>query len=196
VNLTPELENEYVTLFGSIELSEHNRAAADLLAYQLMEGEPIYQQVESATNVPFYVVGLLHCMEADFNFNTHLHNGDSLNARTVHVPKGRPPIGEPPFSWQYSAVDAIRFDKLDQWKLWSVSGIAFMLETFNGFGYRRSSISIPSPYLWSGSNHYIKGKFESDGTYNPNLVSDQIGAMVILKRLVLNHNIALKGIHA
>jgi lysozyme family protein len=194
VNLTPELEAEYVQRFNSLVISEHNRQAADLLAYRLMESQSIYANVETATGVPFYVVGLFHCMEADFDFDTHLHNGDPLSNRTVHVPRGRPVNGSPPFTWQESAIDALAYDAISSWKLWTVSGIAFCLEKFNGFGYRRKDINIPSPYLWSGSTHYIKGKFESDGRYNPNLVSDQIGAMVILERLSINHDIALKGL--
>jgi len=42
---------------------------------------------------------------------------------------------------------------------------------------------VKSPYLWSFSNHYLKGKYVADGKWDPNAVSQQAGAMVILRRL-------------
>jgi hypothetical protein len=70
---------------------------------------------------------------------------------------------------------------LDKWNDWSIPGMLFQFERFNGFGYR--SRGIYSPYLWSFSNHYKKGKFTSDGVYDPNAVSKQIGAAVLLRRM-------------
>ena len=57
----------------------------------------------------------------------------------------------------------------------------FKMEQFNGFGYRVKGIN--SPYLWSFSNHYTKGKFTRDGFFDPNAVSKQIGAAVLLRRM-------------
>jgi lysozyme family protein len=57
----------------------------------------------------------------------------------------------------------------------------FKMEQFNGFGYRVKGIN--SPYLWSFSNHYSKGKFTRDGFFDPNAVSKQIGAAVLLRRM-------------
>ena len=42
---------------------------------------------------------------------------------------------------------------------------------------------VPSPYLWSGTNVYTRGKFVRDGVYDPNAVSAQIGAVALLKRM-------------
>jgi lysozyme family protein len=36
------------------------------------------------------------------------------------------------------------FDGLSRWTNWSVPGTLFMLERFNGFGYRRHDIDISS----------------------------------------------------
>ena len=72
------------------------------------------------------------------------------------------------------------FDKVNDW---SIAGMLFLFEKYNGFGYRRNSIKIPSPYLWSFSNHYTKGKFSADGVYDPELVSKQAGTATILRRL-------------
>jgi lysozyme family protein len=43
---------------------------------------------------------------------------------------------------------------------------------------------VLSPYLWSGSQHYTSGKFVADGTFDPDAVSKQSGAAVILRRMV------------
>ena len=62
----------------------------------------------AGTPIPWYVIGFIHKMESDMNFGTHLHNGDPLTARTVHVPTGRPVNGNPPFTWEDSAADALQ----------------------------------------------------------------------------------------
>ena len=54
-------------------------------------------------------------------------------------------------------------------------------ENYNGTGYR--SRKVPSPYLWSFGNHYPRGKFSSDGRYDPNLVSQQVGAATLIHHL-------------
>ena len=121
-------------------------------------------------------------LESGGNFATHLHNGDPLTARTVHVPRGRPKAGYPPFRWEESAADALAFDGLGTRKNWSLPGTLFALERFNGFGYR--SRKIHSPYLWSVSNQYRKGQFVGDNLFSPTAVSQQCGAAVLLKRMV------------
>ena len=120
-------------------------------------------------------------MECGFNFGTHLHNGDPLTARTVHVPANRPAVGSPPFTWRDSASDALIFEGFSQETAWSIPRMLYLFERYNGFGYRK--LRVPSPYLWSFSNLYIKGKFVSDGHFDPDAVSAQSGAGVILKAL-------------
>jgi hypothetical protein len=121
-------------------------------------------------------------MECNFSFKHHLHNGDPLTGYTVHVPANRPKVGHaPPFTFEESAVDAIKLMKYDQVTNWSLSFILLKLEGYNGFGYNRKGIH--TPYLWSYSNHYTKGKYVKDGVYDANAVSSQLGAAVILKRM-------------
>jgi lysozyme family protein len=43
---------------------------------------------------------------------------------------------------------------------------------------------VATPYLWSYSDHYDKGKFVADGKYNPDAVSKQVGAAILLKELM------------
>lgn len=99
------------------------------------------------------------------------------------MPVGRPP-GNPPFTWEGSATDALthEHEKLAHVQDWSNSHALFRLEAFNGFGYRKHAIN--SPYLWSFSQHYSRGKFASDTHFDPNLVSQQCGAGVLLRVMV------------
>ncbi len=97
-------------------------------------------------------------MEASQNFTRHLHNGDPLTARTRQVPAGRPRTGNPPFTWEASATDALTLDGFNSWTDWTVAGALFKLERFNGSGYRLYHPQVKSPYLWSFSNHYTEGQ--------------------------------------
>jgi lysozyme family protein len=138
--------------------------------------------LEALTDVPWYIIAAIHNMEASQKFNGHLHNGDPLTARTVHVPKGRPPFGNPPFTFEDSGVDALRFEKMDQVEDWTLPGALFRLEAFNGFGSRARGLN--TPYLWSFSTHYTKGKFVADNQFDPNAVSQQCGAALLLRKMV------------
>ena len=127
------------------------------------------------------MIAIIHCMEGSLKFDKHLHNGDSLLRRTVNIPSGRPKRGNPPFTWENSATDALTLKSLETWPDWSIAGILYKLESYNGFGYYSKGIN--SPYLWSYSNHYTKGKFVADRKYDPEAISKQIGAAVLLRRL-------------
>lgn len=177
---TKELEKEYIELFSTCDPSKNRIAEIQITVKKILSNQKRYQRVSSITSVPWYVVAAIHSMESSLNFNKHLHNGDSLSKRTTHVPKGRPTSGSPPFSWEESAIDALRLKKLDTWKRWSLPGVLYKLEQYNGWGYRKYHPSVHSPYLWSFSNHYTKGKYIEDGSFSKNAVSEQCGAAVLL----------------
>lgn len=132
---------------------------------------------ESIKNAPWQIVAVIHYLESSMDFTKHLHNGDPLTGRTMQVPKGRPK-GQPPFTWEVSAEDAIR---LKNWSDWSLAGSLYFLEMYNGFGYAYRGIN--SPYLWSFTQHYTKGKFVRDRVFDPEVKSRQIGAVALLKGL-------------
>jgi lysozyme family protein len=131
--------------------------------------------------VPWYVIAVIHNMECGLDFTEHLHNGDPLTRRTINDPPGRPKTGQPPFAWEVSALDALQYDGLTTWQDWSVAGICYKLEGYNGWGYRAHKIN--TPYLWSFSNLYVSGKYIADGVWSDSAVSRQCGAAVILRRL-------------
>lgn len=138
-----------------------------------------YKELEGLTNVPWYFIGICHYRESDCNFGTHLHNGDSLRARTHNVPAGRPIKGSPPFSFNESAIDALGFQGFLGQKDWSIERISYRFETFNGFGYRMNG--VPSAYLYSGTNQYTRGKYVADHVFDPTVADVQVGTMGILK---------------
>ena len=171
----------YATLWRDLAIRPEYAATVRATAQRIVAGRARYDSVSTATGVPWFAIALIHKMEADLDFTKHLHNGDSLAARTWQVPRGRPVKGSPPFEWEESAIDAIRYDGLDRITTWRVENIAFALEKFNGFGYRKRG--LPSPYLWSYSTAYTSGKFVKDRKWDATAVSRQSGAMVLLHEL-------------
>jgi lysozyme family protein len=173
------LKNEYEAFFAACTVRPLRQGNIDYYLKNIAAGRARYEEVVGGMAVPWYFIGLLHAMEAGFNFNRHLHNGDPLTARTVRVPPGRPATGNPPFTWLESARDAVKLKTLDTITDWSIGRMLHLLESFNGFGYR--PFKVPTPYLWSFSNLYEKGKYVDDGVYSAAAVSEQCGAAVILK---------------
>src|SRR5262245_37575327 len=139
-----ELRNEYQTLFERCVIRTERRTVVQSLTTQLLGNKERYRSVERQTDVPWYVIAVIHNMESSQKFTKHLHNGDPLTARTVQVPAGRPVDGNPPFTWEVSAVDALMFDKLDTVEDWTIPGAMFALEKFNGFGSRNREIGRAS----------------------------------------------------
>jgi lysozyme family protein len=182
--LTASRRRRYELLYESCLTRPNRKATVNSLAKKIRANRARYQKVGRAVGVPWYLVGIIHSLEAGCDFTRHLHNGDPLTARTVHVPAGRPPTGKPPFTWERSAIDALRIRGLSAWKDWSVPGTLYQLEAYNGFGYRDHHPTVPSPYLWSFSNHYTRGKYVADGRFSPTAVSQQVGAALLLKQLV------------
>jgi lysozyme family protein len=177
----PALRDEYVAMYNSMTIRPERLAAVDSRVRRITANEARYRSVADPAGVPWYVVGIIHSLEGG-GFGAHLHNGDPLTARTTHVPVGRPLTGNPPFTWEESARDAIAMRGWNASTDWSLPGVLYQLEKYNGFGYR--PIGIASPYLWSFSNHYTRGKFASDNRFDPNLVSQQAGAATILRRMM------------
>lgn len=183
VSLTNALRAEYKRLFETCEIRPGRRGAVDTITGNILSNKDRYVGAGKPLGIPWYFIGFVHSLESSLSFKKHLHNGDPLTARTVQVPAGRPAAGAPPFTWEVSAADSLAFQRLDRVTDWSLAGTLFQLEKYNGFGYRSRTPVIPSPYLWSFSNHYTKGKFVADGRFDENAVSQQCGAVALLRRM-------------
>ena len=182
---TPELLAQYQRLYDTCEVRPNHLRHAQDAAGRIRTQEERYGQVQLWTGVPWWWIALVHHMESGGSFNRHLHNGDPLTGRTVHVPAGRPAKGEPPFNWEVSADDALRLRRLHEVKDWSLPAALYQLEGYNGWGYRKYHTETLSPYLWSGTQHYVRGKYVADGKWYPRAVSLQTGACAVLKLLNL-----------
>lgn len=176
------LQGEYAAWYAACQVRPERQGELAYYRKRLTQGQAIYQQVGEALNIPWAFIGITHGMECGFNFTAHLHNGDPLNACTVHVPQDRPATGGAPFTWRESACDAMIYKGYQQITDWSLPHMLYLFERYNGMGYRRRG--VPTPYLWSCSNLYEKGKFVADGRFDPAAVSKQCGAALMLKAVL------------
>jgi len=183
MQLSESLRTEYVDLYQHHLVRSSYETRVNQLVDRILEHRVSYETVSNSLHIPWYVIAVIHAMESSLDFRRHLHNGDPLTGRTVHVPAGRPMEGTPPFSWEVSAIDALRYHRFNTWTDWSVAGSLYKLEGYNGWGYRQYHPHVLTPYLWRFSDRYSKGKYGGDGKFDPELMSDQCGAAVLLRRL-------------
>ena len=153
----------------------------DKKVYSIIKNKDYYQSISGVfpTPIKWFHIGLIHEMECSQNFNCYLGNGQPLNKRTTIVPVGRGPFS----SFKDGAIDAIKYDRLDKVTDWGIGNALYIFEGFNGYGYSLYK-GINSPYIWSGSNQYTSGKYVSDGVYDKDAVSGQIGIALLYKRLL------------
>ena len=176
------LRDEYRRMFTRLEVRPERAEAAQFHLAMIRKSRPRYEAAGDRARVPWFFIALTHALEASFNFRAHLHNGDfPLSARTRQVPAGRPRVWLPPSDWESSAVDAIKLLGFGGQDDWSLERTLYRLEAYNGFGYRR--LGVPTPYLWSFSQHYDRGKFVADGKFSRTARSQQCGAAVMLHSL-------------
>lgn len=181
---SPTLREVYRILYETMTISSWAATRLTSIIQTAVAKRDRYATVSDLTGVPWQFIAAIHSMESSQSFTRHLHNGDPLTARTVQVPKDRPKTGTPPFSWEHSAVDALEYEWFRYQLDWTLPIMLFRLEKFNGLGFRMFHPEVNSPYLWSGSNHYLKGKYVADGRYDPEAVSKQVGAALILYALL------------
>lgn len=172
---------EYEALFAVARIAPDKLSTVDWYVKRMKAGRSRYEVVSKLAggNIPWWIIAALHALECSCDFNKHLHNGDPLARKTVRVPKGRPLTDT--WTWESSAVDALRRLGFHEVKNWTIGHALDHLEKYNGLGYRNKG--VPSPYLWSFTQHYFKGKYVADHKYDPNAVSKQPGVAALLKRL-------------
>jgi lysozyme family protein len=163
----------------AMKIPASNGPAFEKAANKIRANKARYQEIEKETGVPWQVVGVIHYRESNCDFNTYLGNGQALSRKTTIVPKGRGPFK----SWEEGAIDALKNapPKAALNRDWSAGGTLDKLEEYNGLGYRQ--MGVPSPYLWAGTDQYVKGKYVADHKYDPNHVDQQLGCAGILKFL-------------
>ncbi len=173
-----QLKDEYARLWSTMVVRADKVSVLDRIAAKLIAGKPRYATVANKTGVPWVAIALIHQMESGQDWSANIAQGDPWNQVSTHVPRGRGPFT----SWEAAAIDALSIDKLDQVKDWGIERLCYELELYNGFGSRARGIH--TPYLWSYSNHYTRGKYIADHVWDADAVSGQAGAMPILIRMM------------
>ena len=158
-----------------------------------VDNKPRYLGISQRSGMPdisWVFIAASHYRESSQDFSKSLAQGDPWNKVSTHVPAGRGPFQ----SFEDAAVDALVKCAPYAAKLkdWSIGGMLTNLERFNGIGY--AAKGRPSPYLWSGTDQYEKGKYVADGVYDPDKVDAQLGiAGLIMAMMHLDASIKFDG---
>jgi lysozyme family protein len=156
------------------------QAEFESVAKRLIAAKPRYEVVAARTNVPWYMIAVIHEREAGQNWERSIAQGDPWDRKSVHVPAGRGPFK----SWEDAAIDALTncAPYAARCKDWSSGGMLALLESYNGLGYAHKG--LPSPYIWSGTDQYVSGKYVRDGVFDPKAVDKQLGCAGLLLAMV------------
>lgn len=169
------------------DIRESWMARTDRAVDRYLRTRARYREIEEMRpdpSVPARVIFVLHGRESTWSFHKHLHEGSPLTGRTRWVPKGRPKHGSPPYTFEESAEDALYLLKdMENWDWRTLESLLQNIERYNGLGYQKYHSEVPSPYLWSGTTIYRRGKYVADGRFSRIAVDKQLGTATILKRM-------------
>lgn len=162
---------EYETLYRDAVLRPDMSSSVAAAARRIAANRARYEPIAVATGVPWYVIGILHAVQCEMQFDRNLRDG---------VPLAR--SSDRAETFEDAAIQALRSVGLDRIRDWSIARVAWALETWNGLGYRREGIH--SPFLWSGTTMYESGLFIAPGVFSRVTVAKTCGGMAILKMLL------------
>lgn len=165
------------------ELYESARLKPSMLWQIRLAGQHIlhyrhqYEPVAERAGIPWWTLGLIHMREASGDFNLRIKDGSPLRGSE---------------SWSDSALATIKpRNKHGLTVSGDVEAEGQFCEEWNGLGYRARGIN--SPYLWSGTQHYLEGKYVRDGEFNSSFVDKQPGVMAVRKWLETEGHLAPGG---
>jgi lysozyme family protein len=170
------LRDEYLDLMSTMTYTK--TTAIEATAKKLLKFKDRYAAVTASTGVPIIWLAAINERESSSNFKTYLGNGDPLNKKTTHVPKGRGPFD----SWESGAIDALNLDGVASVKNWTWAMAAYMSERYNGFGPRARGRR--SGYLWAGTSVYNGGKYIADGVWSPGTWDIQLGTIPMMRAMI------------
>jgi lysozyme family protein len=156
-------------MFNEAVISPEFEIDADLQAKRIIVNKLVYESLQSRINSPddcfitWFTIGVIHAMEGNCSLKNSIEDGEPLREGISWLEDARQVLSNRPKRGLDGFLDLE------------------YIERHNGFGYRTHGIY--SPYLWSGTQFYTKGKYGSDGQYDPELVSRQVGAVPVLIHL-------------
>jgi lysozyme family protein len=147
-----------------------------------------YDAVATQTAMPTELLAAIHWREASGRFDRNLSNGWKLTEKSEIEPRDGPYL-----TWEESALWIL---KQSYWKsIKTTVGLeahtrdlvilASFAECWNGVSYSQTH-GIASPYVFSGTDVYVKGKFleTPKKVFVPDLVDRQIGVVPMLVSLL------------
>lgn len=165
----------YAELYDKADLSDGYKDVDKASAIDEAQGKlldksamVIYKEVEAQTGVPWWMIGAIHMRECNFNFNLSIKDGSRLEN------------GE---DWMQNAISIFKDQQYQVIKHWTLEMVLGKCEAYNGLGYLLHHKNVLSPYLWSMTNLYQKGKYDRDGHFNKELVDEQVGIATLVKSL-------------
>lgn len=175
-----DLRDYYLDLWSKATIKPDKAVEVKLFTDLALKGKDRYMKIQDELGIPWWFIAGIHGRECAFNFKTCLHNGDALPGPTKRVPKDRGPFAD----WEHAAFDAMLLMKLDGFKTWGVLSALDRWERYNGRGYIIHRPDINTPYLWSFTSLYDKGKYSHDGKFDPELRDKQVGLAAYLIELI------------
>lgn len=173
---------DYVTLWNSATLNTAQAAMIDYFFHKAIALQAKFEKVEIETGIPWWLIGFICGRETAFDFTRCLHNGDRCignGLKTVRVPAGRGPFP----TWESAAIDAIKYKFPNPPRKMTISKALELGERWNGLGYVAYHPTVNDPYLWSGTNLYTSGKYQSDGKWDKDLADAQCGLAAFMMKL-------------
>jgi lysozyme family protein len=173
------LKPEYTGLLSAMAVRPECIKAVDEVATKLLACKSRYTEVTAIDGVPAVYIGPSFEREAANNFTKNPAQGWPLHSVSRIIPHNGPFP-----DWKTAAIAAYRLNGLDKVGAgnWTWELICFYGELFNGMGYRDFH-RMHSPYLWGGTNIQTKGKYTSDGKFDPNEMDSQLGIIPVGRRM-------------
>jgi lysozyme family protein len=175
------LAAEYTRLLSAMVIDAKREAELESRARIIIAraADENWQLVTAATGMPKIWGMASFERESGSDYARSPAQGDPWRHVSTHVPKGLGPYK----SWAAAAIAAYRIDHLDHVGAanWTWARACYEGELFNGFGYRAHGIH--TPYLWSWSNIYTRGKFVADGAFDAGEKDQQCGMIPLMVAL-------------
>lgn len=179
---------EVLSFWEKAQMLAGRKSVLESTATKVLSFRDMYEDIESHTGVPWWVIGAIDSREENFDHKGYLGNGDPLSRKTVHVPRGRGPFK----NWAEGAIDALHisgWDRLPPGGHWDIVTCLIKCEVYNGSGY--GHMGLRSPYVWGGTNMQQRGKYTSDGHFDGSAWDIQPGCAGIFLALKSKYGIDL-----